>query len=184
MSAIISINKGGICGICRNDFALGEHQITHVGGEKHEGFHTFCLKPWLEINPTCPLDRETIDKNSLLSRTEKVFQRLKACLVGFIKAEQGPVVAMMGAGVVGGAILGAKAEVGAAIGTVIGTVTVLGTLLGDVIGIGAPKGFIFGGVVGVGAVVGGPKVIVAMIVTTMGVAGTMVLNCILYLPRI
>lgn len=74
MSAIISSSRGGMCGICHEEFALFDNQVTHVGGENHDGFHRQCLKNWTLRSPTCPYDRTSIDRSSLTTRTERIME--------------------------------------------------------------------------------------------------------------
>ncbi len=80
MSAIISTNRGKSCSICQEKFRCGDQQVTHVGGESHDGFHKSCLARWLAVNPNCPLDRKSIDPNSLTTRTDSITARLRAAL--------------------------------------------------------------------------------------------------------
>lgn len=64
------------CSICLEEFSSVEDQWTHPGGESHP-FHRHCIKTWVQENPTCPNDREPIDPNSVLTRTEIAALRLK-----------------------------------------------------------------------------------------------------------
>ena len=81
MSAAIQTNRGGICGICFDEFIPGTLQFTHVGGENHDGFHRSCLASWLAINPSCPIDRQRINPANLISRKERIIQKLIPILV-------------------------------------------------------------------------------------------------------
>uniref|UniRef100_A0A1B0FCH2 RING-type E3 ubiquitin transferase n=1 Tax=Glossina morsitans morsitans TaxID=37546 RepID=A0A1B0FCH2_GLOMM len=50
---------GATCAICLDDFEL--HENVRRLACRHE-FHIHCLKPWLEMNPTCPLCRIHVKK--------------------------------------------------------------------------------------------------------------------------
>jgi hypothetical protein len=78
MSIIISTTRGGTCCICQDDFNSQDQQITHTGGEGHDGFHEKCLKKWLTRSPTCPYDHQSINPNSLITKTEQVVGNLRS----------------------------------------------------------------------------------------------------------
>ncbi len=81
MAAIVTTQRGGCCGICLEEFVPPELQFTHEGGEGHDGFHKSCLGKWLIHHSTCPLDRQVIDRSSLVSRTDLIRERLKIAMV-------------------------------------------------------------------------------------------------------
>lgn len=64
------------CGICLEDIESLKDRWTHPGGEQHP-FHPECIKTWVRVNPTCPCDRQPIDPNSVLTRTERAYDLLK-----------------------------------------------------------------------------------------------------------
>ena len=72
------------CSICLEE--LGETDWTFhrgPGGLKHP-FHPICIKPWLEINPTCPVCKIEWDfpRSSRLSLKDKFVTILSATAVG------------------------------------------------------------------------------------------------------
>lgn len=78
MSVVVTTNRGGICSVCQEKFGFFEYQFTHRGGENHDGFHETCLEPWLDVNPTCPIDRQPIDPSSLIFLAERIKARREA----------------------------------------------------------------------------------------------------------
>lgn len=128
MSAVIvSNNKGAECPICLQAFGEKEEKVTHVGGEKHAGFHRPCLAQWVRQQATCPLDRMPIGADCLKSRCEKIMERVRPLMT---KAVYGVGGACLGAAVgiasdimaVGGIVLPVRieAEVVRQVGLVIG----------------------------------------------------------------
>lgn len=89
MSAIISTNRGGSCSICVTDFSPTDKQFTHLGGEGHDGFHKDCLKKWSIQKSTCPYNCGTINRNDLLSRTERIMAHLRKNLKSAVNAAIG-----------------------------------------------------------------------------------------------
>ena len=71
MSEVIPTNRGKSCAICQEKFRCGDKQVTHVGGEGHDGFHK-------SRRPNCPLDRQSIDPNSLITRTDWISGKAQA----------------------------------------------------------------------------------------------------------
>ena len=67
-----SNEENALCPICFDGFDEKEDQWTHEGGEKHATFHRICLRDWIFIKPECPIDRRRINRNSILTRTEKI----------------------------------------------------------------------------------------------------------------
>ncbi len=78
MSFAIRTVRGGICGLCHEEFSASDEQYTHVGGERHDGFHKICFINCLNAKAVCPWDGMAVDPTSLTSRTERIMQRLKA----------------------------------------------------------------------------------------------------------
>lgn len=83
MSAVIESYRGVTCSICIEPFAEGERKWTHEGGEGHDGFHKGCLAQWLNQpggRSICPFDRHPINRDTLLSRTERITERIMEML--------------------------------------------------------------------------------------------------------
>lgn len=72
MSLIINSTNGETCPICIMDFKDSEPRVTHVGGERHGGFHPQCLKSWVVLKGTCPLDYQPIDPAGFVSRVDQL----------------------------------------------------------------------------------------------------------------
>ena len=51
-----------ICGICRE--SLTEDVFAHADHR----FHGRCISNWVEIEPTCPLCKKTVDTTTLLGK--------------------------------------------------------------------------------------------------------------------
>jgi hypothetical protein len=193
MTKVIPTERGGVCGICLGDFkpktekgkfwriflavfnCKGEEQVTHVGGEGHDGFHKSCLKEWVVWNPTCPFDNQPIDPNSLISRTERIRGRIKPALANaayaacFGLAATGIAgVAVAGGAAVAGAIAGAAAGAGAVAGAAAGVGAVEGALGAGAVGLGT---VLAAGAIGKEAVAGAAGAIGAAAVVGAGVAG-------------
>ena len=100
-AAIITTNKGGRCGVCQEDFGPRDQQVTHVGGENHDGFHRPCLARWVVQKPICPWDQQAIDPNSLTTRTDRIMARLRPALANAVYAACFGIIAGAGAGAVG-----------------------------------------------------------------------------------
>jgi hypothetical protein len=97
MSAIISTNRGGVCGICLEGFSSSDLQLTHKGGEGHDGFHKPCLKNWLQARSVCPIDGQPINRGALINRNEVDEERFqKAALCAISAAYFGVVLATIG----------------------------------------------------------------------------------------
>ncbi len=83
MGAIISTDRGGRC-FCLDDFNPGEPQVTHVGGESHDGFHRECLKEHTVQKgvpyPPCPHCQKPIDPSALFSETEQTIMKPKSAV--------------------------------------------------------------------------------------------------------
>ena len=75
---VVTTNRGGICAVCQSKFGPLDDQFTHTGGKNHDGFHDTCLETWLDINPTCPIDGQPIDPNSLISLKDRIEARREA----------------------------------------------------------------------------------------------------------
>lgn len=74
MSAIVPSTRGGVCGICLEEFKGWGSQVTHEGGEGHDGFHRLCLKRWLEVQTVCPIEGQIINRSSLILTGRELFQ--------------------------------------------------------------------------------------------------------------
>src|SRR5271154_4763136 len=101
-----------MCGICHEDFVEENEKWTHEGGQNHIPFHKRCLIKWLRVEPTCPIDRTFINPDSLISRTEGIFEVAKQTLVNSACAIGISVMAGVSAstGVVTGAIVAKVAD--------------------------------------------------------------------------
>jgi len=129
MSMIITTNRGGICGICQNEFGHLDQQITHIGGENHDGFHKTCLAKWVVLNPTCPYDKTPLDPNSLISRTDQIAAKLRPALTNaayaacFGTTVSGTVAAVLAGGTAlpaGAVPIVGIAVAGVAVGAIVG----------------------------------------------------------------
>ena len=80
MAAIIQTTRGGRCGICVTDFEPGEIGYTHIGGERHDGFHKDCYANWLRNHTICPYNDAKVDPSLLVSRMTRIMVRLKPAL--------------------------------------------------------------------------------------------------------
>lgn len=134
MSLIVATNRGGMCSICIEEFGPQDRQVTHVGGENHDGFHEECLKKWLVQNPTCPCDRQPIQK-PLLTRSEKLVTVLTGAVCGAFFGTVSSLVARTGVariGVVAGSVLvGVEATRVAVISLGMGLPGPIGAVLGE-----------------------------------------------------
>ncbi len=87
MSTIVSASRGGRCGLCQYDFTPEKEQVTHKGGEGHDGFDPECLKEYVVIKnlpyPPCPYShcKMPIDPRLLFSRTEWIVNKLKLSVI-------------------------------------------------------------------------------------------------------
>lgn len=132
MNAIITTDRGGICGICQKAFDDQEQQITHIGGEGHDGFHKKCLKKWVIHSPTCPYDGQPIHANCLAARTEQIVAKLKPSIGNAAYVACSAAMLAQITALAGGEILSGMAAAGIAATTVFGLtrlrkVTVLAT---------------------------------------------------------
>lgn len=117
MSSIIPSIKVGNCGICLEPFDSTTPRFTHVGGEKHDGFHKDCLVPWLDKNPSCPIDRTPINPDTFLSLKGRVQKKIERTLktaahsfgITFLMLAAGMIIATASA-VAGGMITGGGYE--------------------------------------------------------------------------
>ncbi|MBX7067722.1 MAG: RING finger protein [Parachlamydiales bacterium] len=98
--AQISNIQNPTCPICHDGFNDGQEQWTHEGGENHDPFHKQCLKSWVDINPSCPLDRMKINRISFLPRTARVLGLAQKALRNTV------LTATLGAGMIGFGTLG------------------------------------------------------------------------------
>lgn len=69
-----------ICCIGQDDLLIGEERVSHAEGGQH-GFHRDCLVSWLTRKLICPVCRRALDPNSLISRTDRIMERLRLALV-------------------------------------------------------------------------------------------------------
>lgn len=139
MSSITPSRKAEeTCGICQTEIKNSQG-ITHVGGERHDGFHPVCLDQWLNRNPTCPFDKTPINPKTMpIDRNVLVARILRITEIGKNTLLQAGYAAFFGAitATLGGATFGPAnqadiehrviAEAGVFLGTVIsGTVSAL-----------------------------------------------------------
>ncbi|KAI7285802.1 hypothetical protein KC345_g1539 [Hortaea werneckii] len=58
-----SLNAEQSCPICSNPFLEDSHPlVVRLPCHKDHIFDLECIQPWLKLNPTCPLDRQTLVK--------------------------------------------------------------------------------------------------------------------------
>ncbi len=83
-NAILSTSNrdNPICAICRDGFEGQQEKWTHEGGEGHDPFHKDCLRALLvRKSRPCPYsDGALIRRNSVFSRTERIFETVKQSL--------------------------------------------------------------------------------------------------------
>ena len=116
-NAVLSTSnrEAPICVVCRGDFEGQEEQWTHEGGQGHDPFHKNCFQAWLRVNPICPYDEILIDPSTIISRTDRIFEKTKQVLVNstraaFVGAVAVPVVAVAEAALVAVAAVAVAAE--------------------------------------------------------------------------
>ncbi|KAK3711450.1 hypothetical protein LTR37_009629 [Vermiconidia calcicola] len=58
-----SLREDMSCPICSNPFLEDSHPlVVRLPCHKDHIFDLECIQPWLKLNPTCPLDRQTLVK--------------------------------------------------------------------------------------------------------------------------
>lgn len=152
MSMIVETNIGEICTICREEFSPRERKYNHVDENgkpaNHDPFHRSCLAQWIIRHPTCPLDRQLIDPSSLISRTERIMERLRPALVNaayaaFFGMITG-VAGVVSAGIAAPAAVGAAPAAGIAAGIAGAAVRAGGAGAAAVVAVGAGAGIAAG----------------------------------------
>ncbi len=81
MLSFIPVRSDMDCGICLETLA-NQNAVAHEGdaGANHP-WHPDCIKEWLDISKNCPSRCPTpLDKNSLLSRVERIKIGVNYCL--------------------------------------------------------------------------------------------------------
>jgi len=79
---------GAFCVVCHSNLQLSDRPLTHTGssGQIHDGFHPQCLREWfieqLQQNTkcTCPHCRIEVNPNEVVSRTERIFYKMRRAL--------------------------------------------------------------------------------------------------------
>ncbi len=143
MSAIIpSTKKEGTCAICYNEFTDSDTPLTHEGGEGHDGFHPSCLKNWVTLNPTCPFDRQDIDRSSLVSKIDLIRARLETAMAhAALAACFGTVTAVVGRVAAAGVNrVAASEQIAKMPPIIIGIVQVVSALAAGTVALGAALG--------------------------------------------
>ena len=58
-----SLKHGDVCPICSNPFLEDKYPlVVQLPCNKSHIFDLECIKPWLKLNTTCPLDRKDLEK--------------------------------------------------------------------------------------------------------------------------
>ena len=114
MSMIVESKLDGMCSICQEELKPEDFKLSHQGAT-HNAFHSKCLKTWVLRSPTCPLDRERLDKryftDTLTGRIERIMNSHKNVAYAAVLGSAVAGIALLATG--GSAAIAAIAGLGA-----------------------------------------------------------------------